>query len=68
MYTDKGYNISVLLIYRERVLNRLVGRSEEKLLWTMKLLDLVSLNVFKKIFLSELIIKCVIGFGKFVRI
>jgi hypothetical protein len=38
------------------------------MLWPMKLLDLVSLNVFLKMILSELIIKCVIWFGRFVRI
>jgi hypothetical protein len=37
------------------------------MLWTMKLLDFVVL-IFFLIILSELIIKCVIGFGRFVRI
>jgi hypothetical protein len=37
------------------------------MLWTMKLLDFVVL-IFFLIILSELIIKCVIGIGRFVRI
>ncbi len=60
---NNGYNISV-----DMVLNSHICRcAEKKKLWPMKLLDMWSEYVFIVI-LRELIIKCVIGFVRFVRI
>ncbi len=49
------------------MLNRLGCRCEEKMLWAMKLLDLV-VWIFFPIILSEVIVKCIIGFARYVRI
>ncbi len=48
------------------MLNKFLNSCEEKMLWPMKLLDLVIFLFF--IILSELLFKGVIRFGRFVKI
>jgi hypothetical protein len=50
------------------VLNRFVCRSEEKIVIANEIVGFSEFECFLKIILSELIVKCVIGFGRFVRI
>ncbi len=52
------------------MLKRLVSRCAEKMLWPMKLLSIwyTDLNFFCLARLSELIVECVIRFGRFVSI
>jgi hypothetical protein len=60
----------IVIVYKylyKRVFNRLVCKCEWKLLWWMKLLDLVLKVFFFLVILSELRVKCVIKFGRFVR-
>jgi hypothetical protein len=66
LYTDNNsYSISVPI--EQRVLNKLVCRCAEKNVMANHIAGSGDLNFFQFI-LSELIIKCAIRFGRFVRI
>ncbi len=50
------------IIYRETVLNRFVCKYEEKNVMANEIVGVGALNFFFLIVLSELVVKCVIGY------